>query len=455
MTAFNFEKFVENYGCIGFFGIGKSNIALIKRLPKGIKIILRSELPVSRNSLPRGLNIVGIFEGCKAFSDFSEDILFLSPSVRRERSEFDAARARNIKFMSDLDIFLKENNSEILAVSGSDGKSTTTTLAKELISAKGGARLLGNIGVPFSSVCGESKKSFSVLELSSFQLRYNKVPSKRAVITNITPNHLNWHRDFKEYAKTKLSLLESAEEKIIFADDPYLSEYGRGKKLFALTSTAATYNELKAQFDSKLYITKEKGAIAKNGVPIISINEILRKEEHNIKNLMSAIALTYGFSSDARILQTAKTFKGLSHRCEITAEHAGVKFINSSIDTSASRTAATLNSFDKNVVIILGGKAKGTGYKELFTPISDHVKLAVITGENRNEILSDIKGAADTVLIDDFEEAVLYGASVAKSGDILLLSPASTSYDKFTSFEQRGNIFKNIVLSFIKNHKNR
>ncbi len=448
--GFNFNEVYPNVKRVGFFGIGRSNLALMRLIPNDKEIVIRSEQALSPADLPRSVRGSKIYSCERAFDDFEDDILFLSPSVRRERREFDRARSAGVRFSSDLELFLNFNSSELICITGSDGKSTTTALTSELLSKRGATALLGNIGVPFSEAAGKKKPKLSICELSSFQLRYAKIPAKRAAVTNITPNHLNWHEDFEEYKNTKLSLLDSADEPIVFADDEILAEYGQKRRLFGVTSFALPYPELRSRFHSELYITIEGGRICKNGEPLISLDKIKRREGHNIKNLMTAIALTDGYTDRAHIEAVAESFSGLSHRCECFAEHSGIKFIDSSIDTSPARSAETLSSLGKNLIIILGGRGKGMGYTPLRDPLANHVKLAVITGENRGEILSDIKGCTETVMIENFEDAVLFAAASACPGDAVLLSPASTSYDAFSSFEKRGEKFKEIILNFIE-----
>ncbi len=453
MKSSETSNFFKNVKKVGFFGLGKSNLALINKIPDGIPVVLRSEGKIDLGQLPKDINIADIRESAAAFSSFTEDIIFLSPSVRRERAEFDAARTLGIRFSSDLEFFLSENKADIIAVSGSDGKSTTATLAWKMLKNANNALLIGNIGTPFCETSTEIRQ-LAVCEISSFQLRYARVFAKRAALTNITPNHLNWHENFEEYKKTKLSLLESTDEAVISADDRLLYEYGRKRRLFAVTSVKSPYKELKELFSAEYYFTREAGYIMRNGKAVISLSEILRSEEHNIKNLLSAIALTEGYRSDEEIRAAARSFTGLAHRCERLPSSGDTVYINSSIDTSPARTAATLSSLGNGIIIILGGKDKGIGYTRLCSALTAHVKLAVITGENRDKIYNDIKDSTKCALIPDFKDAVIYAASAASQNDTVLLSPASASYDSFNSFEERGEFFKGIISDFCKNSQN-
>ncbi len=445
--------FLKNTKRVGFLGLGKSNLAILSLLPKETKIILRSETPISREAIPRGIRPEKILEGSRAFENPEEDILFLSPSVRREREELSKIWKAGVLPSSDFELFIKLNSKPVFSVTGSDGKSTTATLAASLLS-EGRSRVtpIGNVGTPFVKFLQGKCGKYAVTEVSSFSLRYAAPKSKRAVITNITPNHLNWHKDYEEYIEAKLSLLDSAEEIVISADDRLLLEYSRGKKIFAVTSFEKSYKEIKQDINASVFYTVESGFIKRNGEELFPVSLLKRRESHNIKNLLSALALTDGYVSFNQAKKVASEFGGLPHRLEEIAVHRGIKFINSSIDTSPARCSESLSSLNNNVIVILGGKSKGCDYEMLRKPLSKHARLAVITGENREEIKKDIRGSTECVIVEDFEDAVLYAASVAENGDCVLLSPASTSYDCFRSFEERGNRFKEIILDYIKRH---
>ncbi|MBR3805721.1 MAG: UDP-N-acetylmuramoyl-L-alanine--D-glutamate ligase [Clostridia bacterium] len=453
MTNPAIADFFKNTECVGFLGLGKSNLAILSLLPKEIRVILRSESPIRRENIPRGIKPYKIFDGSSAFENPEEDILFLSPSVRRERNELSKIWESGVAPSSDFELFLKINEKPLFSVTGSDGKSTTATLSAALLStSRSKVSAIGNVGTPFVKSLQGRRGKYVVAELSSFSLRYAAPKSKRAVVTNITPNHLNWHSSYEEYIESKLSLLDHAEEKVISLDDRRLFEYGIGKEVFAATSAERSYKEIKEQINASVFYTSELGFIKRNGEELFPVSMLKRREFHNIKNLLSALALTDGYVSFEWQKKTAFEFGGLPHRLEEFATHKGVRYINSSIDTSPARCAESLSSLDRSVIVILGGKSKGCGYETLREPLSKHARLAVITGENRKEIYEDIRGSTETVIADDFEDAVLYAASVAKEEDTVLLCPASTSYDCFSSFEERGNKFKVIISDYIKNH---
>lgn len=429
-------------GCrVGFFGIGRSNIALMQNLPlEKCLITLRSDEKIDRSALPQGIRVERIFEGKEAYKNIDEDILFFSPSVRRERQELYEARERGVRFSSDAELFFEENTRPVFAVTGSDGKSTTATLINLMLNEAGRiSRLIGNIGEPMISELHSDAECF-VTELSSFMLQYLSPRVERGCITNITPNHLDWHKSYDEYKKTKISLLKSSEKFVVSEENAHI----RGA--FGIISDGSSYGELKRKYPAEVYITSEDGYILKNGERLIALSDVRRRERHNIRNLMMAIAMTDGYVGRADILAVTKSFGGLSHRCEVVLQGGGVDYIDSSIDSTPARTAQTLRSLDREVIIILGGRGKGLDFCELVPALKKYARRALIVGENAEEIYRAIGGAVRCEVMSDFEDAVRRGALLAKDVGALLLSPASTSFDKFKNYAERGDKFKEILL---------
>lgn len=443
---------------VGFFGIGKSNLALLTMLAgTGVPVILRSDKEIQREILPEGLNLVGIFEGDAAARDIREDLLIFSPSVRRDRAEFLAAKQRGCVLTSDFEIFLRYNEKPIFLVTGSDGKSTTTTLAASMLGADFPA--IGNLGVPMTEALNMDARGY-VIEASSFMLEYARPAARRAVLTSLSENHLDWHGSFEDYKIAKIGAIKGACEAVISADSPAIFDafsdkemyakkmHDEGKEIFAVCSQNFSEDELKRSFRAKVYYSISDGYIVRNGERIFRLSEAYRREDFNIKNYMNALALTDGFADEERRRELIRGFRGLAHRCEIFAEIGGVKFINSSIDTSPERTISTLQSLPHGLIILLGGRDKNLSFAPLAALISARGDRPIIYGEAREKIAL----AFDTyphICREFFREAVEIAKVSARPGDTVLLSPAAASYDEFSSFEERGNSFKSLILGHI------
>lgn len=429
-------------GCrVGFFGLGRSNLSLLSHLPlHNCTLTLRSDSPIPEGSIPRDVRLDRILVGDAARKDISENIIFFSPSVRREGGELADALAGGVTFSSDAELFFENNRTPLLAVTGSDGKSTTATLIHLLLEAGGyKSRLIGNIGKPMCENLGHVC-DFFVCELSSFMLKYLSPRSDRACITNLTPNHLDWHTDPREYTECKMAVGRNA-GRLIISD----GVMGVGKA-YGVISMDKSLGELQRCYDAEIYLTAEDGYILKNGKRLIDLSKICIPHRHNIKNLMMAIAMTEGLVGVDEVLRVGSDFRGLDHRCRLIFSRDGVDYYDSSIDSTPSRTAETLKSLDRQVVIILGGRGKGLDYGELLPALRKYVKRAVICGENAEDIYAEVRDATRCEMIPDFDEAVQTGKKYAQDVGVLLLSPASTSYDRFRNYAERGEVFKEILL---------
>ena len=444
MSSFSFDYFRGK--TIGFFGLGKSNTDILSRLPSNCNVILRSDVRIDDLPFTKA-HIKSVHSEREAFEHPQENILIFSPSVRRNRAEFNSFKKKGVKFTSDCELFFENAQAPIFAVSGSDGKSTVSTLAAMLLSERFiGTIPIGNIGVPMLSSLDGNRQAY-VTELSSFMLSYGKYRVFRGVITNINENHLDWHDSFEEYAEKKLSLFNRSEEAVLNADDPILAKRFINTSPWAVTSSRLSFRELKKLFRAQAFYTWEDGCIKRNGESLIRLEEIKRREQHNIQNLIFALALTDGYTSRENIVNVASKFGGLEHRCELFLTKDGMDFINSSVDSTPIRTARTLESLDRQVIVILGGRSKKLSYQPLKEALKKWAKRAIICGECADEIEEAVKGSCPITREDNPESAAICAKKFMESGDTLLLSPASTSFDRYKSYEQRGKIFKEVIHS--------
>ena len=434
----------------GFFGLGISNSALLdflKRNYSGISFTLRADLPISQNTE----SFSRVLFGREARLDMCEDILFLSPSVRRDSKEFIEAAERGVLFSSDVEFFFEMKKIPVFAVTGSDGKSTTATLASLMLSGESKVfPASANIGLPMTSLLENSDALGTVAELSSFQLMNFSPRAERALITNLTENHLDWHTSIEEYSAAKENLLLNAEKPIFNLDCPFNRKILNRYAAYALYSSRMPFESMKQSFCAEHYYSIERGCFSKNGIPFMKRDSLLIKGEHNISNFLAACALSSELVDTNDIIRVGTTFSGLLHRAKPLCVYNGISFFDSSIDSTPSRTRTTLMAFSSPTVLILGGRGKNLSYAPLF-PLPSSVKAVVLTGENREEIRNEfiLQGAKIPVYENkSFAEAVKMAIRAADPGDSVLLSPASTSFDSFSNYKERGNFFYETIKKY-------
>lgn len=430
---------------VGFFGLGASNLAVFNHLFRNYEGLSFSLYADGGASLPKEAE--GLFSlGAKDKID--TDMLFLSPSVRRDRKEIEDARRRGVILCSDVEFFFGQRNVTVIAVTGTDGKSTTASLASVMLSENGDFPASANIGLPMTELLSKDDLRGTVAELSSFQLMDFAPPSKRALITNISENHLDWHTSMEEYVRAKENILLLAEQRVFNLDCPYGRRFAEKYPAYAVYSAHLSYAEMKDIAIANHYFSSENGRILLSG-------EILSDEvpfplpgKHNLSNFLAALSLSYELMPTEKILDSSRGFQGLSHRIERVGEWNGITFLDSSIDSTPKRTLTTLSAIKSSVVLILGGRGKELSYAPLAL-MPENVREIVVYGENKDEIYSVLKDVAASVcLADSFDDAVLIAIKKAKSTDTVLLSPASTSFDSFKDYKERGKHFADLVKKY-------
>lgn len=376
-------------------------------------------------------------------SSLEGDIIFKTPGLRPDIPELLQAEKNGVRVTTEMEVFMELCPAPVTAITGSDGKTTTTTLCYKLLSMAGfTTHVGGNIGTPLLPEIDNIKAGDRVvLELSSFQLMTLKQSPQVAVVTNITPNHLDYHKDYQEYIDAKLNIFSRQSEDdlvILNLDNPV---------------TAGCINQAKGRVLT--FSRKQKADIWLDGMVIkfgeeavLDISDIKIPGMHNVENYMAAIGAVYGDVKKENILDCAKNFGGVAHRIEFVREIEGVRYYNSSIDSSPNRTINTLKVFSQPVVLIAGGKDKGIPYDDLGPALANGVKALVLIGATAKIIGEVAKKSAPDVpvfYVESYEKAVQTAKNQASSGDVVLLSSASTSFDLFRNFEERGNLFKELV----------
>ena len=389
--------------------------------------------------------------GANYLEGLTEDVIFRTPGMRPDLPQLTAAVARDSVLTSEMEVFFEVCPCPKIAVTGSDGKTTTTTIIAELLKRAGRTvHLGGNIGHPLLAETGKMKpEDVAVLELSSFQLMTMTHSPHIAVVTNLAPNHLDVHKDFQEYidAKENIFTHQSAKDIAVFnADNPYtLEEASRAVGRARLFSR-------KKELEDGVFLRGDAVIARHNGEErqVMTTADIKLPGVHNIENYMAAIAAVDGLVPDGIIRDFAREFGGVEHRIELIRTRNGVRWYNDSIASSPSRTIAGLNSFKEKVILIAGGKDKGISYDALGPVINDHVKLLILCGATAGVIRRVTEQAAnydglEIVDVEDYHQAVALAGSRAQEGDVVILSPASTSFDRFANFMERGRVFKDIV----------
>lgn len=411
----------------------------------------------------RGVRFVS---GDDCFDSIDADVIFRSPGIRPDIAGILAACERGALLTSEMETFLEITPANVFAVTGSDGKTTTTTLAGKFLASNGRAFIGGNIGRPLLDHTHEmARGTAAVLELSSFQLMsMNRAPSFSA-ITNITPNHLDWHTDLDEYARAKYNIVGKETRRVVLnADDPTTLAFGKrlieegGREIFFFSSSARSYYDIFEEQirDVALFFVKNGNIYVSNGRSnelLLEVSFIRLPGKHNVENYMTAMALTYGYVDKGVYSEIAQRFSGVEHRLEPVRRYKGVDYYNSSIDSSPTRTAAALSALEgRDIVVICGGYDKNLDYAPLAPELCKRARVVVLTGNTAPKIKKAVLECKDydgrkPQLIDasSFEDAVAIASRSAKSDGCVLLSPASASFDRFKNFSERGRYFKKLV----------
>ena len=443
---------------IAVIGIGVSNEPLIELLlNKGCHVTACDKRSMEEmGEEGRKLEAMGaeLKLGVDYLEGLDQDIIFRTPGLMPFDPHLEAAKARGSLVTSEMELFMSLCPCPIIAVTGSDGKTTTTTIISELLKAAGyNVHLGGNIGHPLLCETGEIKeRDVTVLELSSFQLHSMRCCPDVAVITNLSPNHLDKHKDFQDYIDAKRAVFEQQTEahRLVLNRDDSHSEY------YASFAKAPI-----SYFSDKGNV--QNGAVCEDGViyrvvdsqrrPVMEAKEIKLPGEHNLLNYLAAFAATEGWASDQVCAQVARTFAGVEHRLEQVRVLRGVTYINDSIGTSPTRTSAGLHALKTKPIVIAGGYDKHLPFDGLGDELCLLSKRVFLTGDTAQRIKEAIlaskyyaQSQLEVTVIDDFKETVLAAAASAGEGDIVLLSPACAAFDKFKNFMERGKYFKKIVM---------
>ncbi len=440
-------------------GAGVSNVPLVPFLLScGAKSVSVRDLKKKENDqevqsvLESGGKII---LGSEYLSNLCEDVVIRSPGIRPDLPEFLDAQKKGSLITCETELFLRFVPCRSFGITGSDGKTTTTTLTAKILEEEGFKVFLGgNIGKSMlpqlEKINGE--RCVSVSELSSFQLMNCAYSPDVAIVTNLSENHLDWHRDMDEYLDAKTNILKhqnSSSTAILNFDNLHTRSCGTvGKRVDFSIQTKPDGNNSVFCKDGMIYHSSGDSVI-----PVLSVDDILLPGKHNVENYMAAIGATFPYVSIQSIQKIAKTFGGVEHRIELVRELDGIRFYNSSIDSSPTRSMAALRSFEEKLIMIAGGYDKNLDYSLLGDEICKRVKCLILCGDTTKKIKAAVESSPlydrdklKIIMCNEFDETVINAYRVAHSGDKVILSPASASFDLFRNFEERGKRFKALVM---------
>lgn len=376
----------------------------------------------------------------------SADVVFRTPGMHPNVPAICRLREQGAEITSEMEAFFQVAPCHLIAVTGSDGKTTTTTLIAEMLKAAGKTVWLGgNIGTPLLPLCRRMQaEDYAVVELSSFQLMDMTRSPHRAVVTNLAPNHLDVHKDMEEYVEAKKNIFrfqKPGDLLVLNADNAITAGFSGAGETHFFSRKAPTN-----------CVWQEGDWIVRRGQKVLNVHDILLPGVHNIENYMAAMAAVEGLVSDECICSVAKNFGGVEHRIELVRVKDGVKFYNDSIASSPSRTIAGLRSFPEKVILIAGGYDKHIPYDVLGPEICKHVKKLFLGGATGPKIRQAVESAPEyrpgfPEITDcaDFTGATLAAAQAAEAGDVVLMSPASAAFDQFKNFMVRGEYYKKLI----------
>ncbi|MBX4261805.1 UDP-N-acetylmuramoyl-L-alanine--D-glutamate ligase [Clostridium estertheticum] len=450
-----FKEFIKGKK-VGVVGIGVSNVPLIHFLVKLQATVTAFD---KKNQDMLGAAATDLKEdgvklilGENYLNDLTGfDVVFKTPSMRIDNPALLRAKQEGAYITSEMEEFIKYCPAKTFGVTGSDGKTTTTTIIYNILKTEGYKTWVGgNIGNPlFANIEEITKDDKVVLELSSFQLMTMNVSTDVAVVTNLSPNHLDIHKNIEEYidAKKNIFKYQSDQDLLILNKDNDLT-YELRKEAVGRVKHFSIMDKVEdgAYFqDAKLFIMNNL---------VCNLDEIKLKGMHNVQNLLTAFCATQEEASVASMIKVATTFIGVEHRGEFVREVEGVKYYNDSIASTPTRTIASLKAFEKPVILIAGGYDKKIPFEPLAKEAYLNIKTLILVGATKYKIkevfesvLKEKKIFLEIILVEDFNEAILKAKLVAKHGDIVTLSPACASFDMFKDFAARGNKFKEIVMA--------
>ena len=425
-------------------GLGKTGLSCARYLNRsGLEFIVADsrEAPPCLAELQQLMPEVDVYCGPFDARQFSQaQRLIVSPGVALAEPAIQRAIAKGVEVIGDIELFARAVVEPVIAVTGSNGKSTVVSLLAEMArQADKKVALGGNFGTPALDLLEEDDVDFYILELSSFQLETTQsLQPLAAAVLNISADHMDRYRDFNHYATTKLSIYQNAMTAVVNDDDPYVSvaPLSQTQRMIRFT--------LNSPEDGQLGITSVGGIewFSRGKTQLCRVDHLRVAGKHNQENALAALALgSEAGLSDIAMCDGLKKYKGLPHRMEVVAEENNVVWLNDSKATNVGAAKAALNGMTKKVVLLAGGLAKDADFTEMRQAVANHVRAVVLMGQDAALIEEALAGISVVYCVKNMHEAVLKAQEIAKPGDYVLLSPACASFDAYSGFAARGDDF--------------
>lgn len=439
-------------------GLGRTHIPVVHQfLEHGVRVMAcdrrdRASVGAVADELEQAGAELRLGEGY--LDDLRVDLILRAPGMNPTLPALQEARSQGVRVTTEMELLLELSPAPVYAVTGSDGKTTTTSIIAGLLQAAGyTVHLGGNIGWPLLPEIEKIRpQDVVVVELSSFMLMQMERSPQVSVVTNVAPNHLDWHTDMAEYTDAKRNIVRyqrPGDRAVLNADNTLTAGFADG-----LQSDAFFFSRSR-EVERGTYLGRDGvlyGRDGKRAVPILPAKEIRLPGSHMVENFLAAFAAVWGKVTPAVMGAFARGFGGVPHRCELVRELDGVRWVNDSIGTSPTRTIAGLRAFGHGVILIAGGYDKHIPYAPLGPVAAETVSAAILMGDTAAAIQAVIRACSDLPVyrVKDMEEAVLTARRLAEPGDVVFLSPASASFDMYKDFEERGNHFKRLVMELME-----
>lgn len=376
----------------------------------------------------------------------ASDVVVLSPGVSLQTPEIQDAYAKGIDVIGDVELFARQARKPYIAITGSNGKSTVTTLVADILNSQGiVTKAGGNIGLPALNLLGEDDLDMYVLELSSFQLETStSICPAAAAVLNVSADHLDRHQSLEQYARIKRSIYNNAKHKVYFCGDQHRVKEGIG---FGLDEPQHNQYGVKQDASGRWLMRGAEKILATEELPILGTMGEL--------NVLAALALCNEYiSNETAALNAIREFKGLPHRCELVLELDGVQWINDSKGTNVGATVAAIMSFNRPQILIVGGIHKGGSINLLVQAVKEKVRLVIAFGRDKGIFVSALQDVTNVMVADSLAAAVQQAVSKVSNGDVVLFSPACASFDMFADYQERGRMFQQAVISVVRGDKN-